>query len=347
VARGEALQAPLVVELDLTSFCDLACPECVSGPLLQQGRFSTDRILALTDEMISAGVRAVILIGGGEPLMHPAAGDVIAKLGAARVSVGLTTNGTQIHRYLREIADYVSWTRVSVDAATGPTYERFRPHRGGRSVFESVLANMHDLAVRKQGQLGYSYLVITRRMKGGSWVSNVHEIAEAARLAKTVGCDYFEVKPEYDLAHFLQDQPVAVRNGLRRQLAEIQTLADANFAVLWPAHLATTLSGGQRVQPKHYDRCPVAELRTLVTPHGAFICPYHRGRSKARYGDPHTSSFTDMWDSDRREVVMRTVRPSLDCRFHCIRHESNRRIISIAEDVGTEIEEIDDYDLFL
>lgn len=39
-AAGEPSSAPLVVDLDPTTFCDLACPECISGKLLNQGRFT-------------------------------------------------------------------------------------------------------------------------------------------------------------------------------------------------------------------------------------------------------------------------------------------------------------------
>ncbi len=36
VAGGNRSESPLVVDLDPTTFCDLACPECISGTLLNQ-----------------------------------------------------------------------------------------------------------------------------------------------------------------------------------------------------------------------------------------------------------------------------------------------------------------------
>ena len=57
--------SPFVVELDPTSRCNLACPDCISGDLLNKDEISSERLLRLVDELIAANVKAVILIGGG------------------------------------------------------------------------------------------------------------------------------------------------------------------------------------------------------------------------------------------------------------------------------------------
>ena len=63
---------PLVIELDPTAVCDLACPGCISEDLVSVGNsFSNDRLMEIGQEFIDCGVKAVILIGGGEPLAHP------------------------------------------------------------------------------------------------------------------------------------------------------------------------------------------------------------------------------------------------------------------------------------
>ncbi len=97
--------APLVVELDPTTACNLACPDCISGTLLNKGGFQRQRLRELTQEIVEMGVRAVILIGGGEPLAHPETGWVIDYLGRHDVHVGVTTNGILIDRYLEVLAE--------------------------------------------------------------------------------------------------------------------------------------------------------------------------------------------------------------------------------------------------
>lgn len=347
VAAGETLSAPLVVELDPTSFCDMKCPECISIDLLNEDRFPRQRLLALAHEFAESGVRAVILIGGGEPLMHNAIGDVIDILGRAGLAVGLTTNGTMIHRYLEPIARLVHWTRVSVDAGTAECFERFRPHRTGGNVFDRVIDNMRRLAVAKTGNLGYSFLLIARTGPDGEVVeSNFHEVAVAAALARDIGCDYFEIKPTYDLGHFLVAQPTALGELLADQVRQAQAMGTETFEVLTNGTLATVMDDRQFVEPKDYHHCPVAELRTLVTATGAYVCPYHRGNSEARYGDPLTESFSEMWSGRRRQQVKTGIDPATHCRFHCIRHQSNLLLLRMAhEDLSSEV--VADHDPFL
>jgi MoaA/NifB/PqqE/SkfB family radical SAM enzyme len=69
-------RAPFVIEFDPTTVCDLACPGCISGDLLNQKNpldrgFSKEKIKEIIADIIKQKVSAVILIGGGEPLAHP------------------------------------------------------------------------------------------------------------------------------------------------------------------------------------------------------------------------------------------------------------------------------------
>ena len=138
--------APLVVEFDTTEVCNLACPGCISEDLVcNKTSFSDDRLLGLAEEMWKAGVKAVILIGGGEPLAHPAVGAFMEYLGMHDIHIGITTNGCFIDRYMDIIAKYSSWTRVSVDAATDGTFQKLRPSKLGRSEFDHVISNMKNL----------------------------------------------------------------------------------------------------------------------------------------------------------------------------------------------------------
>ena len=62
---------PWVVELDPTTACNLACHGCISANLLNQGGFKRERLKELAREFKEIGVKAVVLIGGGEPMAHP------------------------------------------------------------------------------------------------------------------------------------------------------------------------------------------------------------------------------------------------------------------------------------
>ena len=329
VAGGGKLKAPLVVDLDPTTFCDLACPECISGQLLNKGRFSDERLEELARELVEAGVRAVILIGGGEPLAHPGTWRALSVFGPAGVAIGVVTNGTQIHRNVDLLARYAHWVRVSMDAGTSETYGKFRPDRRGRSRFDDVVANMRLLAERRQGSLGYSFLLMTRTNdKGETTDTNFLDVAEAGRLARDIGCDYFELKAMFDMDHFIIEQPPELLAALEAQVEELSELQSEDFEVVASSTLTALRTGAPPAQAKHYSRCPISELRTLLTPSGAYICPYHRGNPDAKLGDPVTQSFEELWGQANGDKV----NPAKDCRFHCARHDSNLAIQAIGED---------------
>ncbi len=362
---SEGTSSPFVVELDPTTVCDLACPGCISGDLLNQKNtedrgFSVEKLNSLCDEFIEMGVKAVILIGGGEPLAHPSTIKIIEKLGKNKIEIGLTTNGTLMGRYLDIISKYVSWTRVSVDAGTDEMFLKLRPTRNNKSKFNIVIENMRNLAKIKKGKLGYSFLIRTKadgmienpagKEIGLVEVTNINEILKAAKLAKEIGCDYFELKPSYDDYHQLVLHSEEDMDLAKSELAKARLIENTNFKVLESIMLESSLSREKiGKQDKNYKSCLSAEMRTLVTPSGCYVCPYFRGSDDKKIGDARYSNFKDIWNQSRKSVTEK-LDPSVDCKnLHCIRHKTNQELNRIINGKRTEIDDLirDDYDLFI
>jgi MoaA/NifB/PqqE/SkfB family radical SAM enzyme len=351
--------APFVVEFDPTTNCNLACPDCISGSLLNQGQIDRIRVKTLVREMIDAGVRAVILIGGGEPMMHPDAGWMIREFGEAGVKIGITTNGLYLKKHLDETARHASWVRVSMDAGTSETFNRIRPSRTGNSLFQAAVDNMRAYAKIKTGTLGYSFMVFsegnygfkgvalsTEKVRNLSHITtNAHEIFVAAKLARDIGCNYFEVKPMYDVNHFSVMQKDVIADMVEEQIDYAKSLETENFRIIEAVKLRATLRGESNLEPKPYHRCAVAHMRTLVTPSGVYVCPYFRGDKLRMVGDIATTSFLDMWNGAQRAHIMEHLDPSVDCPMHCIRHESNLFIENVIDNGFST--SMDDYDLFI
>ena len=344
--------SPLVVEFDPTTACNLACPDCISRDLLNQKLFTRERIRELVKEMVDAGVKAVVLIGGGEPMAHPEIGYVIEYFAKHNVKLGLTTNGLFIDKHLDLVAQSMSWTRVSMDAGTTETFGRIRPNHANKSEFDKAVKNMRALAAVKKGKLGYSFMIYSEGKFDPSNInpqgnfSNISEIYTAAKLAKDIGCDYFEIKPMYDIHHYAINQKNELMEEAKKLIAQACGLEDDKFKVLQATKLHAVLDGEPNIEPKEYKRCAVSQLRTLVTPSGVYVCPYFRGRQDKKIGDVNHSSFQDMWKGAERAKVMGKLDPSVDCRMHCIRHDSNL----ILEDMiaGNEpTHMVDDFDYFI
>lgn len=344
-------EGPLVVEWDTTEVCNLACPGCISEDLVSnKTSFTSERLLGIAHELYNIGAKAVILIGGGEPLAHPAAGELIHFLGTHDIRVGITTNGYFVPRYLKEIAAYSSWTRISVDAATAATFDKLRPSKDGKSKFQEIIAGMRALAKIKTGRLGFSYLIRTEA-DGFGLESNIHEIYDAALLAKDIGCDYFEVKPSYSYAggrpHALVKHSEERMEEAKQEIARLQGLDTDKFKIITAINLMDSLNCVETEQNKGYHCCPAAYLRTLICPSGVFVCPYWRGKEPFRIGNAMTDSIADIWQSERRKKIMEGLNPTEKCQFHCLRNETNKEILRMMDMPAEEIKVVPEYDRFI
>jgi len=349
----EGNHSPFVVELDPTAACDLACPGCISEDLVALGnRFTDERLLNLGREFIDCRVKAVILIGGGEPLAHRKIGELIRLLGENDIHIGITTNGSFIDRHLEVISEYSKWTRVSMDAATDRMFSVLRPTKGGKSKFDKIVNNMRLLSKSKKGKLGYSFLIQTPA-DGVGIPSNIGEIYDGAVLARDIGCDYFEVKPTYQwrdgINHALMKHSPDLMKEAAREVARLDELETDSFKIIKAINLKYSLEGVTSNQSKSYKSCPSTHMRTTVTPTGVFVCPYWRGKDRMQVGDVNQHSFSEVWKGQQRQQVMERLDASKDCNFHCLRHDTNVELIAIKDKLssGVQIGSVEEFDRFI
>jgi len=345
---------PLVVELDPTTTCNLACPGCISEDIINtKNSFSSERLLQLGKELNESGIKGVILIGGGEPLSHPAIGKLIEYFGENNIKIGITTNGVFLDKYLDVIAKYTSWTRVSIDAANEEIFDLLRPSKDRKSKFKKVIDNIKSLSKIKKGKLGFSFLIrsineidVTK--------SNINQIYEAGLLAKEIGCDYFEIKPSYNYKnnsiHTLVEYTEEEVKLIESEIDKLSGLVDEKFSIMKAVVLDDALYGIQKKQVKSYDTCPVASLRTLITPLGVYICPYWRGKESFKLGDIQKKNFLEFWRENETQGKIFSINPSIACdSINCLRHESNLEILSIVDRLikKQNITTLDEFDVFI
>jgi len=342
IARGDFV-IPSVVDLDPTSMCNLNCPDCISYSVLNTKTFKKEILLNLIEELAKLGTKAIVLIGGGEPLLYPYCNELIRAIGDNGMKIGIVTNGLLLHKYENVISQYVDWIRVSVDAATEKTFNQFRPSKNGENVFSIILQNIKSIANNVNCELGFSFLVMEHYDRTNNLqYSNADEIYSACQIAKELGCKYFEVKAMLDTDHFVHQYSPTIIKRIDSQVKMCTTIEDVDFEVVISSNLLRLLKGDNEKQKKNYESCIISQLRTCITPNGIYVCPYHRGNKNAFVGLLDQMSFSQIWTAYNHNLI----NPSKDCTFHCARHPSNLELINILKgEVNHHL--LEDYDIFI
>jgi heme d1 biosynthesis radical SAM protein NirJ len=249
VARGKG---PVVI-WNLIRRCNLACKHCyaTSADIDFPGELGTGEIYRVMDDLQSCGV-SVLILSGGEPLLHP---DIFAISRRAKdlgFYVGLSSNGTLITPAnidsIRNIGyDYVG---VSLDGMRA-THDLFRRRQGA---FDESIAGIR--LCREAGiKVGLRF-TLTR--------DNAYELPDLLQLMRDEEIDKFYLSHlnyagrgnrnrDSDLLHRMTRQAMDllfatcwndVQNGIRREFVTGNNDADGVYLLRW----------AMRHLPEHVDR---------------------------------------------------------------------------------------------
>jgi MoaA/NifB/PqqE/SkfB family radical SAM enzyme len=276
---------PAHMILGLVTYCDQFCPHCYAGLYRFNPKLKlTASLDVLKNALRSAscfgehfggqhpiyskhtmGLKAVTLVGSGEPLLYPYLKELLEYLHQElNLEIGIYTNGHMLRDGVtrgifdsspQDIASLVLSTcrfvRVSLDAATPETHFL---ERGVKDQFHQIIDNLTRLtkARRSAGKdeptVGIQFTVDDH---------NVHEIEAVARLAKQIGVDYLAYKPKYVPWHLQKERMTDMTfSDVEYQLHHAQQYASDNlqihgkfdqFRIAWGPQ--TNNSG------EHYQQC--------------------------------------------------------------------------------------------
>jgi len=121
-----------VVIWNLIRRCNLTCKHCysISADTHFPGELSTGQVYAVMEDLKAFGV-PVLILSGGEPLLHPDIFDIAKRAKAMGFYVALSSNGTLIDEdNIARIAECdFNYVGVSLDGL-GATHDKFRRQEG-------------------------------------------------------------------------------------------------------------------------------------------------------------------------------------------------------------------------
>lgn len=192
IASGRPTVGPTQVHIDITNGCNAACVTCWDhSPLLKvprpaawkRRRMPLDRFTRLLEQLDAFGsVRAVVVSGMGEPLTHPDAYEMLARVKQRGWHLTLLSNllAADIDRLCDSGVDQLL---VGVQGATPDTYAAFHPGWNERHFFTmcKYLRRLSRAGVRTR-----HVQVINR--------DTAEEVVEMVRFGGTFGADRVNFK---------------------------------------------------------------------------------------------------------------------------------------------------------
>ena len=307
---------PIEASIDPIHACNLRCQHCNSHRYLvddyemKSRRMPYEHLINLINFLAKWEVKACCFGGGGEPTLHTGLAMVLRTTKFNAMEASVATNGTVwSSELISAMAETCKWVGVSVDAATGKTYEIGRK----QNYFDQVLTNIRKLIALIANQsdtcsVAYKFLIFSY---------NQHEIYDACKIAKDLGVRDFHVRPP-DFSHqgmIKQDNDLN-RETILEQFEKCHELEDEDrfrvFTVLHKFNLDLS-------PRKDFSQCYAAPLTIQICADGnCYFCVDQRHQSQyvlgSHYPDPH--NILTFWGKERHQELVFGNTPQ-NCHTRC------------------------------
>lgn len=207
---------PYEAQIEVTNRCNLTCPMCPRKALALP---EEDMPLSLFHELVSRlqGIKSLILMGFGEPLMHPQFIPLVQEVNALLpiAEVKLATNGYLLHEALAR--DLLRNCRVAqINFSIEGVKDEIQGVQEGHPSHEEVLHNIHNL-IRLRGRSPRPRITIQSLLLEG----NEAQIEDVIRFAAQAGSDSFNLQRVWDYGGLV---PSLKRPSYERQRESIEGL---------------------------------------------------------------------------------------------------------------------------
>jgi len=277
-------------------------------------------LLRLFEDAPKVGVKAIAIVGDGEPTLNPAMTDAI-KVGADHgLDMAIATNGVRMpDPMLEEILPRLTWLRFNLSAV-----DEGYPIVHGAAVWPKVMENILK-AIWLRERLGAKCTI------GLQMVLTQHALDYVIREAKfaiDAGVDYFVVKQCSDPKNSKMVVPQAEWFD---QAGVVHTLKDAEAMSTDKTKIIVKFAAIATRYRRPYDHCLDVPLLFQMSGDGkCYPCGYLFGDERYCYGDITKQSIGEILASEHYWSVIEYMQKKFDvhndCAGHC-RHQSTNEFI--------------------
>ncbi len=311
---------PIYIEIAPSGGCNQRCIFCALDYLKYKPVFLKEKPLyKFLSEISKTGTKSVMFAGEGEPLLHPQLKNFVSFAKKRGLDVAITTNGTLFSEGLaKETLPFLSWVRISLNAATPQTYRAI--HRVALEDFHKVLQNIKNTVKIKRknkytSTIGVQFLLLNQNYK---------EAEILAKILKQIGVDYLIIKP-------YSQHPLSI-NRLKPELnyqklldleEKLKPYSDKKFNLIFRKKTMLKLNA-----TKPYQRCMGLPFWAYLSASGdLYACSSFLEDERFIYGNIYQEGFTKIWQGEKRKALLKMMQNSwdiLNCREVCRLDEINR-----------------------
>lgn len=270
---------PVSASIELTNFCNLNCPECLSGSeLMSRSRgFMEMSLFEKIIKELEPYVYNLNLYFQGEPMLHP---EFFSFLGLTeRIHTTVSTNG---HFLSEENADKLAISGlnnliVSLDGIDNESYSAYRA-KGNISLVKQGIKNVTE--AKKRHSSGPKLIIQVLVNK-----NNEHQIGQ--------------------LKHYAREMEASLR------LKSMQIINDEAFDKWLPSDRRYSryklTDGHYTIKNALPDRCPRLWFNPVITWDGKVLpCCFDKDAQHVM-GDLNESSFRDIWNGPHYRLFRKAV----------------------------------------
>lgn len=286
----DKLLMPVTCEIDLTDgFCNNKCKHCFFGTNHKTDPIFIDTkvIKQIIKELYDNGCKAIEFTGGGEPTTHPDIYEILEYSISLGLDVGLITNGLLLDKII-EIAKYLKFIRVSLDASCRETYNIVH----GVDCFEIVINNIKTvLKTIDRNKVGIGFLIVP---------DNISDIYQASVLAKCLGVRFIQYRPAtlpYEVKQDIWSQAISeIKKSIEHNASDTLQIFDAG--VKW-IHVN---------EKRRYNKCHTSVLVAVIKANGDMpLCVLKRNDSNSIIGNIYNGGFMKNWFSERHSQLINNI----------------------------------------
>lgn len=299
---------PIHMNIGFTNYCNHKCPWCYIN-WTQAGRSkersgaeggmikainADDRLIEAVEEATKLGLKAVTIVGDGEPTLHKKFTSYLPRLKAAGLDIGIFSNFSYRNKDVETaLLENCFFVRGSLDAASPKVHEKSH----GSTDFDLVISNLKRLIERRGSE---SYPIIGVQYVVNQW--NYMELPYAAKFYRDIGVDYFTIKPAYkNVLNPAHEENELSSKQVMDYLLEAMSFKTETYQVYakipqFRETLDHETNGG-----RYYSKCFATPLSPYLDEDGNLeMCGNLKGRGFTM-GNIYENSFEEIWNSSQRK----------------------------------------------